>query len=142
VAHLWQLTKANAITPLTDLHFTGNAPTASLPAQSITLFCLPAVRPAPPSYQPDLTICKYGDTSYIGAGVYSLDGTGETKSQTTRQRRAGYLSCPVKNASNTVDSFNITCPPSASGWKVQVVDQATGRISPPHHRRRLEDHVA
>lgn len=44
-AQVWQLTSANTITRQTDLSFTGNAFSNSLPAQSITLFVLPAGSP-------------------------------------------------------------------------------------------------
>ena len=43
---VWQLTWANAITRLADIHFTGGLFTNIVPAQSITLFVLPfATRP-------------------------------------------------------------------------------------------------
>ena len=43
---VWQLTSANVITRLSDLNLTGNTFTNVLPAQSITLFVVPAA-PAP-----------------------------------------------------------------------------------------------
>jgi hypothetical protein len=49
IAHVWQLTSANVITNLTDLAFTGGTLSNTLPAQSITLFVLPAG--TPPSLQ-------------------------------------------------------------------------------------------
>lgn len=47
-AEVWRLTSANAITRLSDLAFTGNTLTNTLPAQSITLFVIPGGVPAPP----------------------------------------------------------------------------------------------
>ena len=41
-AQVWQLTSANVITRLSDLSFTGNALSNTVPPQSITLFILPA----------------------------------------------------------------------------------------------------
>jgi hypothetical protein len=41
-AQVWQLTSANIITRLSDLSFTGSTITNTLPAQSITLFVVPA----------------------------------------------------------------------------------------------------
>src|SRR5262249_4039728 len=41
LAQAWQLTAANTITRLGDLHFTGSSFTATVPQQSITLFVLP-----------------------------------------------------------------------------------------------------
>ena len=45
-AQAWQLTAANTITRLADTSVSGNAITATLPAQSVTLFVVPAA-PAP-----------------------------------------------------------------------------------------------
>jgi hypothetical protein len=42
VAHVWRLTSANTITSLSDLNFTGGTFSNTLPAQSVTLFVLPA----------------------------------------------------------------------------------------------------
>jgi len=48
-AHVWQLTSANSILELSDLAFSGNAFSNSVPPQSITLYVLPTVTvPAPP----------------------------------------------------------------------------------------------
>ncbi len=47
IAQIWQLTSANTITHLSDLAFTGPTLSHTLPAQSITLFVIPAA--APPS---------------------------------------------------------------------------------------------
>ncbi len=47
-AQLWQLTSANAITRLADLSFVGSVFSNTVPAQSITLFVLPA----PPRLRP------------------------------------------------------------------------------------------
>jgi hypothetical protein len=44
-AQLWQLTSTNVITPLGSWAFTGNAVTATLPPQSITLMVLPPGNP-------------------------------------------------------------------------------------------------
>jgi hypothetical protein len=40
-AQLWQLTSSNSITRLTDVNFSGNSLTVSLPPQSITMFVIP-----------------------------------------------------------------------------------------------------
>lgn len=44
----WQLTSANAITPLGSFNFSGSTFTSTVPAQSITLFVLPPGAPPPP----------------------------------------------------------------------------------------------
>jgi Glycoside hydrolase family 44 len=48
-SQVWQLTSANALTRLADVALAGNSLTATLPAQSITLFIVPAgaATPAP-----------------------------------------------------------------------------------------------
>ena len=51
-AQVWQLTSANTITRLSDLSFTGSTITNNLPAQSITLFVVPAAAPAGPATNP------------------------------------------------------------------------------------------
>ena len=51
-AQAWQLTPANTITRLSDLTLSGNSIAASLPAQSITLFVVPANGTAPPPQTP------------------------------------------------------------------------------------------
>jgi hypothetical protein len=47
-AQVWQLTSANTIGRLTDLAFSGNSFSNTVPAQSITLFVLPAGTPPAP----------------------------------------------------------------------------------------------
>jgi hypothetical protein len=52
-AQVWQLTSANAISRLADVGITSTSVVATLPAQSVTLFIVPAsagaTRPAPPT---------------------------------------------------------------------------------------------
>jgi hypothetical protein len=48
-AQVWQLTSANVITRLSDLSFAGSGFTNTVPAQSITLFVLPAALVGPAS---------------------------------------------------------------------------------------------
>ena len=53
VGQVWQLTSANVINRLSDIHFTGSTFTNAVPAQSITLFVLPlGTLPPPPAMQP------------------------------------------------------------------------------------------
>ncbi|HVM46595.1 MAG TPA: glycoside hydrolase family 44 protein, partial [Candidatus Acidoferrum sp.] len=51
-AQAWQLTSANAITRLSDIHFSGTTFTSTVPLQSITLFVLPAAAVAGPAVNP------------------------------------------------------------------------------------------
>jgi hypothetical protein len=48
-AQLWQLTAANSITHLSDISVAANTLSATVPAQSVTLFVLPAGAPPPPA---------------------------------------------------------------------------------------------
>ena len=75
--------------------------------------------------QPDLSVCNYGDTSYLGAGVYNTTGTGQTKSQTTTNGVSVRYLVQLKNAGNITDGFTLTCPTPGTGWTLQVVDQAS-----------------
>jgi len=78
------------------------------------------------SFQPDLSICNYGEASYTGGGIISLDGTGETKSQTgTAGAMLTYL-FRLQNTGSTADAFTLTCAPASSGWRLQFVDRGTG----------------
>ena len=53
VGQVWQLTSANVINRLSDIHFAGSTFTNTVPAQSITLFVLPAATTPPaPTLQP------------------------------------------------------------------------------------------
>lgn len=66
---VWQLTSANAITRLSDISFTGNQLTNTLPPQSITLFVLPGgAAPARPSL-------RAGNLSQTNTFDLWLDGT-------------------------------------------------------------------
>ncbi len=50
ITQVWQLTSANTINHLADLTVTGSSFSATLPAQSVTLFVVPgSARPAPPT---------------------------------------------------------------------------------------------
>jgi len=79
------------------------------------------------NYQPDVLVCNYGDSAYCGAGIYNLDGTGQTKSQTVLTGIKTVYLFQVKNAGNTVDTFTLTCPSPGTGWTLQIVDQSTGK---------------
>lgn len=65
---VWQLTSANAITRLADTSFSGNTFTSTVPAQSITLFVLPAGAAPPPPH------LRAGTVSGTGTFDLWLDG--------------------------------------------------------------------
>src|SRR5205085_2911110 len=49
-AQAWQLTSSNAITRLADVSYSGNSLSATVPAQSITLYVLPKGTSANPTF--------------------------------------------------------------------------------------------
>jgi hypothetical protein len=55
---VWQLTAANAINRLADVNFGGNSLSVVLPAQSITLFVVPASSSLPPSAPTNLRVVR------------------------------------------------------------------------------------
>jgi Glycoside hydrolase family 44 len=55
---VWQLTAANAISRLADVSFGGNSLSATLPAQSITLFVVPASSSLPPTAPTNLRVIR------------------------------------------------------------------------------------
>jgi len=57
-AQVWQLTSANSISRLADSPVQGNALSNTLPAQSITMFVIPAAGGAPPG----LSVSRQGDS--------------------------------------------------------------------------------
>jgi len=78
--------------------------------------------------QPDQAICNYGETAYTGLGVINLDGTNQTKAQTTSSGTVVHYLFEVKNTGSTTDTFTLQCSlPGVSGWTVQVVDRGTGK---------------
>ncbi|HYM11819.1 MAG TPA: glycoside hydrolase family 44 protein [Bryobacterales bacterium] len=71
----WQLTSSNAITRLSDINFSGTSFTATLPAQSITLFVLP---PAGTVNQPPTAVATATPTSGTVPLAVSFNGSGSS----------------------------------------------------------------
>ena len=69
----WQLTSANTIIRLSDLHFTGNSFSATVPQQSITLFVLPA---GSAGNLPPVAVVNATPTSGAAPLAVAFDGTG------------------------------------------------------------------
>jgi hypothetical protein len=55
---VWQLTATNAINRLADVDFGGNSVSVTLPAQSITLFVVPASSSLPPTAPTNLRVVR------------------------------------------------------------------------------------
>ncbi|HWW03279.1 MAG TPA: glycoside hydrolase family 44 protein [Candidatus Acidoferrum sp.] len=102
---VWQLTSANAITRLSDITFTGNRFTNTVPPQSITLFVLPAgAAPPPPALRP-------GSLSRTNTFDLWLDGTSGQRYvlQSTTDLRSW---TPVATNILSGSSWHIVLPPS------------------------------
>ena len=98
-AQVWQLTSANTITRLSDLSFTGSTITNTVPAQSITLFVVPASVRAGPAGNP---------SPADGAVNVALDTTlGWTagSNATSHQLYFGVNSNAVMNATTNAPEF-------------------------------------
>jgi len=80
-----------------------------------------------PVYQPDLSVANGTDTSYLGLGILNTTGVGQTKSQTVTAGATAKYALQLRNSGNTADVFTLSCPAVASGWKVQVIDYASGK---------------
>jgi len=77
--------------------------------------------------RPDLSICNLGDPVYLGWGIISLNGAGQTKTQMAASSATVTYLWRVENCGYTSDTFTLTCPlPAQSGWKVQIIDHLTG----------------
>jgi len=79
---------------------------------------------AGPSYQPDLTVRNPSD-SYLGGGVFNLDGTGQTCTQTVSPGAPSCFFFRVQNAGNTTDGYTLTAPAATSGWTVTYFEMTT-----------------
>jgi PKD repeat protein len=80
-AEAWQLTAANAITRLADVQVIGQALTASVPAQSITLFVVPASGAA--VNQPPVARATANPVSGTAPLAISVDGSTSSDSDGT-----------------------------------------------------------
>ncbi len=104
---VWQLSAANAITRLSDISFTGNKFTNTVPPQSITLFVLPAgAPPPPPSLRP-------GGLSRTNTFDLWLDGTSGQRYvlQSTTDFRSW---TPVATNTLPASSWHLVLPASAA----------------------------
>ena len=111
VANVWQLTSANTISKLSDIAVSGSSFSATVPAQSISLFVLPASAVPPP---PVPTISSFTPTS--GPIGTSVTVAGSNLSSTTNVTFNG-----TKTTFTVVSSTQITAPVPAGA--------TTGKIS-------------
>ena len=105
VAELWQLTSANSIIRLPDLNYSNAAPSNTVPAQSITLFVLPAA-PVPPGL-------RIGTNAPPGQLELWLDGQpGRSYTLLSSADLAGWL--PATTNLLTSNSFRLLVPTTNS----------------------------
>ena len=75
--------------------------------------------------RPDLFVRPSTVTSYIGSGVYNLDGTNQTVGLTVANGVKATYYVTVRNTGNVADTFTITGPIAPSGWTVEYKLGAT-----------------
>jgi len=102
IGQAWQLTAANSITRLSDISFSGATFTSTVPAQSITLFVLPAVPLAGPPTSP-----SPGNGTTGVATNSNLSWTAGTNA-TAHQLYFGTSSNAVANATTNSPEFKGT----------------------------------
>jgi subtilisin family serine protease len=81
--------------------------------------------PPPASAGVDASIRNFGSTDFIGAGVISSDGSGETISQDVTKGSVATFYERIKNTGSGDDRFKFSAPGSGSGWTTKYFDDAT-----------------
>jgi len=148
-AQVWRLTSTNTIVPLSDIQFTGNAISTSIPQQSISLFVIPAAgagnqppiaqaTATPTSGTAPLTVAFNGSASWDPDGTISsfewnfgdgAAGAGVTVNHT--YSTAGVFSATLtvrdnQGATNsTALSITVNLPPTT----VNAPSNLTGTVS-------------
>jgi len=92
----------------------------------LTADTVQAVTTASISYQPDMSVCNAGESAYIGVGIFTTDGTNETKAQTVAVGSPISYLFRVQNLGNSTDTFTLKALATGSGWKAQYLNTATG----------------
>ena len=75
--------------------------------------------------RPDLQLRPSTVTSYIGSGIYNLDGTNQTVGLTVANGAKATYYLTLKNNGNIPDSCTITGPAAPAGWTVSYNYGAT-----------------
>lgn len=73
-------------------------------------------------FQPDNQIKNMEETTYIGDGVYNLDGTDQTKSQSAEAGDTVVYHIKIENDGNLPDTFIVTGTAGNAGWGVRYFD--------------------
>jgi alpha-N-arabinofuranosidase len=111
-----------AATPVTGL---GTNFSYNFPAYSATVIAFGASAPPPPVYQPD-NLIEVSGGSYIGANIFSSDGTNETASLTVKAGGNGTFLIKTQNGGSATDSFTIKGSASAGAFGVKYYSGASG----------------
>ena len=72
-------------------------------------------------YQPDALFRLSSETTYLGDGIYSPDGTGETKTATTAVNTTVVYYVRLQNDGNVAQVLRLTGTAAPAGWTVKYV---------------------
>ena len=76
--------------------------------------------------QPDMLVRAASSQTYLGAGVLSIDGAGETATQSVANAQPATYVLKVVNAGQAAEPLTITGTAGGSGWSVLYYDAPTG----------------
>ncbi len=76
-------------------------------------------------FQPDNQIKNMEETTYIGDGVYNLDGTDQTKSQTAGAGDTVVYHIKIENDGNLPDTFILVGTAGNAGWTIRYFNTLT-----------------
>ena len=74
----------------------------------------------PVLHRPDLSLRPSTGSSYIGVGMYNLDGTNQTVSLSAANGTAANYNIQVQNNGNVPETFTVTSPTAPAGWDSHV----------------------
>ena len=77
---------------------------------------------------PDLSLRPSTTSSYIGMGIYNLDGTGQTVSQAVAKNVKATYYVHIQNNGDVADTLTITGTAAPAGWTVEYRDYATNTV--------------
>jgi hypothetical protein len=111
-----------ASTPVTGL---GTNFTYNFPAYSATVIAFNTGAPPPPVYKPD-NLIKVSGGSFVGANVFSTDGTGETASLSVKAGSSGTYIVNTQNDGSVSDSFTLKGTGPSGPFTVKYYSGASG----------------
>ena len=128
-AQVWQLTASNAINRLADVSVAGNAITASVPAQSITLFVVAGGVP-----DPNLIAAPSGLTGSTARGgkvtLRWTDNSGNEQGFQVERAPSGSSNyVQVGQVGSNVTTYSETVAKATYLYRVRAFNTSTGRFS-------------